>query len=301
MTNISVVFELSDEISKGLADGTLERVGGVIRTVGDKKIVAWLTEASESASQESGIPSILTSPQMLMGMQVANLAVSVAGFALIHNKLQQVERQLQGIDQKLVALTEAQDWLDKKHLIEHLAPMCGALETLYGVHHLQDKSVAKAKLISADDKLNDASIFFRSILGQMLANKMEQKRPDEFAACYRAWLIASQGRIQTMAVLGEIQAARFLMKKFKMEHQSFGRDYIAVRRDPLRKLINERVSRYAEPLLAKLGKQCAGAHEILKGRVLQLEYMASNGLRLEDFPDVSAEKNKGYALLCFDN
>jgi hypothetical protein len=301
MTNISVVFELSAEIAKGLADGTLERVGGVIRTVGDKKIVVWLTEAGEAASQGSGIPSILTSPQMLMGMQVANLAVSVAGFALIYNKLQQVERQLQGIDQKLVALTEAQDWLDKKHLIGHLAPICGALGTLSGIHLIQDKSVAEAKLISADNKLDDANIFFRSILGEMLAKKMEQERPEEFAACYRAWLMASQGRIQTMAVLGEIQAAHDRAEKFKIEHQSFGREFIAVRRDPLRKLSSERASSNAEPLLVELGQQCAGAHEILKGRALQLEYMASNGLCLEDLPDVSAARNKNYALLYFDN
>ena len=124
MTNINVMFELSEEIVKGLANGTLERVGGVVRRVGDKKIVVWLTEAGAEVSREAGLPSILNSPQMLMGMQVANLAVSVAGFALIYHKLQQVQRQIEGIDQKLQALSDAHAWLDKKHLIEHLAPMC---------------------------------------------------------------------------------------------------------------------------------------------------------------------------------
>lgn len=298
MTNINVMFELSEEIVKGLANGTLERVGGVVRRVGDKKIVVWLTEAGAEVSREAGLPSILNSPQMLMGMQVANLAVSVAGFALIYHKLQQVQRQIEGIDQKLQALSDAHAWLDKKHLIEHLAPMCGALETLSSIHHIRDGDTAKAKLLQADCKLDDASIYFRDVLGQMLVNKIEQERPEEFAACYRAWVMASQGRVQTMAELAELPLAHHRAEEFKTQHRAFGSDYLAVRSDPLRKLSCERVHFNAEPILKELGQQSAGAHEIIKGRVLQLEYMVENRLDLSDLPSTSDRVTSSYAYIC---
>ncbi|WP_299315549.1 hypothetical protein, partial [uncultured Halomonas sp.] len=155
MTNVSVIFEVPAEIAKGLADGTLERIGGVVRRVGDKKIVVWLTEAGEDLAKGNKIPSILTSPQVLMGMQVANLAVNVAGFAIIYHKLQQVERQLNGIDSKLVILAGDQQWLDKKQLISHLSPIVVAMNTLESIHHISDKSIAKDKLIAADSRLGE--------------------------------------------------------------------------------------------------------------------------------------------------
>jgi len=297
MTNINVVFELSEEIAKGLADGTLERVGGVIRHVGNKKIVVWLTEAGAEASEKSGLPSILSSPQMLMGLQVANLAVNVAGFALIYRKLQQVQRQIEGIDQKLQALSEAHAWLEKKHLIEHLAPMCSALEALSSIHYIQDQETSKSKLLHADSKLEDASIYFRNVLGEMLVNKLEQERPEEFAVCYRAWVMASQGRIQTMAELGEIPLAQHLAQKLKAQHQAFGRDFLEVRRDPLRKLTSEHVHADSEAILKEIGQQSAGAHEIIKGRVLQLDYMVENRLTLNDFPAISDGSRGAYAYI----
>ena len=297
MTNINVVFELSEEIAKGLADGTLERVGGVIRRVGNKKIVVWLTEAGAEASEKSGLPSILSSPQMLMGLQVANLAVNVAGFALIYRKLQQVQRQIEGVDQKLQALSEAHAWLEKKHLIEHLAPMCSALEALSSIHYIQDQETSKSKLLDADSKLENASIYFRNVLREMLVNKLEQERPEEFAVCYRAWVMASQGRIQTMAELGEIPLAQHLAQELKAQHQVFGRDFLKVRRDPLRKLTSERVHADSEAILKEIGQQSAGAHEIIKGRVLQLDYMVENRLTLNDFPAISDGSRGAYAYI----
>lgn len=297
MTSINVLFELPMHIAQGLENGTYERIGGVVRKIGDKKIVVWLSEAGEKLSNESQLPSILTSPQMMMGLQVANLAVNVAGFAMIYHKLQQVERQLQGIDQKLVALNAAQSWLDKKHLLAQLAPLVSAVNTLSSVRRIEDQQLVRDKLRSADDKLDVASVYFRQVLGQMLAEKIEQERPDEFAACYRAWLMASQGSIQTMAELGEIHEAHARAEAFKLEHKSFGRDFIATRRDPLRKFSSGGINDHADILLVQLGQQCAGAHEIITGKALQLGHMKENGLKLADLKGPGLTNNDaGYVL-----
>ena len=43
---LTVTFALADWVVKGLENGTFERVGGVIREVGTKKVVAWLREVT---------------------------------------------------------------------------------------------------------------------------------------------------------------------------------------------------------------------------------------------------------------
>ena len=44
MKTIEVKLTMSDQIAKSLADGTYERVGGIIRESRSKQIVAWLRE-----------------------------------------------------------------------------------------------------------------------------------------------------------------------------------------------------------------------------------------------------------------
>ncbi len=56
MPVIEVLLEVPPAIAQGLANGTLERVGGVIREVGSKQIVVWLREGGKIASN----PNILT-------------------------------------------------------------------------------------------------------------------------------------------------------------------------------------------------------------------------------------------------
>ena len=101
MAELNVIFEVPEAIAEGLRNCTLEQAGGVIRRVGDKKQIAmWLQEgvllerntAEQLLKQGSEQTQLLrqqaeqlqmlgVQQQMMMGLQVANLAVSVAGFA----------------------------------------------------------------------------------------------------------------------------------------------------------------------------------------------------------------------------
>lgn len=297
MASINVLFDVPEDILQKLGDGTFERVGGVIRKADDKQVVAWLTEAGEVAKESApGIPPIPGAEQLLMGLQVANLAVSVVGFVVVYRKLQQVQQMLQGIDAKLDVLKEGQDWLDKKQLISHLAPMMAATKTLEGVRHLQDRVQAERKLHSADDQLGIADEYFRHVLGQMLAQEFEARRPDEFAACYRAWLMANQGRINAMVALGEMPLAIKRVHDFKAAHGEIGKQYVAARNDPLRRLLSGATRQQADHVHGQLGLQMAGAHEIVKGQALQLEYLEHSGLALPDLESRPQATAKGYAV-----
>ncbi|TVP64163.1 MAG: hypothetical protein EA343_06015 [Nodularia sp. (in: Bacteria)] len=117
---LTVTFALADWIAKGLADGTFERVGGVIREVGNKQVVTWLREYGSNSSANAAISgkgladvngrlgsmesqigkigqNILLNQgilQITTAASVLNLGVSVMGFAVIAQRLQEIEQQL---------------------------------------------------------------------------------------------------------------------------------------------------------------------------------------------------------------
>ncbi len=94
---ITATFVLADWIAKGLADGTLERVGGVIREVGTKHIVSWLREIQSNASQ---VPSADSSPNLLnLIFSGANLVASGANAAISGKGLADVNQRLGGVEQ----------------------------------------------------------------------------------------------------------------------------------------------------------------------------------------------------------
>jgi tetratricopeptide (TPR) repeat protein len=101
---VTVTFMLADWIAKGLKDGTFERVGGVIREVGSKKVVTWLREVSPTLIQSSTILS-----QFGSAASILNLGVSVIGFALVINRLEEIEQRLKLVEKDLKQLNRKFD------------------------------------------------------------------------------------------------------------------------------------------------------------------------------------------------
>ena len=83
MSSIEVLLEVPPAIAQGLANGTLERVGGVIREVGNKQVVAWLREGGKIASN----PNILTGGLGSVATSLLNTAVSAHSHHLIMQAL----------------------------------------------------------------------------------------------------------------------------------------------------------------------------------------------------------------------
>ncbi|MEP0879033.1 hypothetical protein NDA00_24850 [Funiculus sociatus GB2-M2] len=104
---VTATFMLADWIAKGLADGTFERVGGVIREVGTKHVVTWLRDMGANSSQ---IPTPAGSSPNLLNLifsggslvaSVANAAVSGKGLADVNQRLGGIEQQVGNIQQGL--------------------------------------------------------------------------------------------------------------------------------------------------------------------------------------------------------
>ena len=75
---VRVEFEIPDAIEKGLLNGTLERVGGVIRFSESKKIVAWLRGGGNMSRATAPVSTLLPSLLQVAGMNARTIAV-VAG------------------------------------------------------------------------------------------------------------------------------------------------------------------------------------------------------------------------------
>ncbi|MEH2453377.1 hypothetical protein [Nostoc sp.] len=98
---VTATFILADWIAKGLADGTFERVGGLIRNVKTKQIVAWLREQGANNSTRKQLEELGRSMQVTQGIlqvtsavSILNLGVSVIGFAVIAQRLKELEHRV---------------------------------------------------------------------------------------------------------------------------------------------------------------------------------------------------------------
>jgi len=102
--NLDVTFDVPKHIALGLLSGKYERVGGVVREMGTKQVVAWLREGYNASNQ---VLSTVLSPSTLSAtastalslanpvISVLNLAVSTMGFLIIKNRLGVIEHQLE--------------------------------------------------------------------------------------------------------------------------------------------------------------------------------------------------------------
>ncbi|MBD1934244.1 MULTISPECIES: hypothetical protein [Cyanophyceae] len=99
---VTATFMLADWIAKGLADGTFERAGGVIREVGTGRIVTFLREFGSTTAQ---LPQQLQMAQGLLmvgsAASLLNLGVSVIGFAVINQRLNELEKRLKNAEELL--------------------------------------------------------------------------------------------------------------------------------------------------------------------------------------------------------
>ncbi|MCY4020294.1 MAG: hypothetical protein OXG39_12880 [Chloroflexi bacterium] len=79
MSSISVHLEVPKRIEMGLESGTMERVGGVVRNSGNKRIVAWLREGGKIGQAAEPAAGLLERVMSLSGSRYASLGKVVSG------------------------------------------------------------------------------------------------------------------------------------------------------------------------------------------------------------------------------
>jgi len=116
MSVVDVALNVPEYIAQGIANGTYERVGGVVREAGSKQIVAWLREAfekSEPAISNNLINSSANAVSNTLNLalssvnavsSVLNLAISTMGFIVVVNRLEIIKHQLKQSQDVLQAI-----------------------------------------------------------------------------------------------------------------------------------------------------------------------------------------------------
>ena len=140
-----VILEIPEAILKGLQNGTYERVGGVVREVASKRVVAWLREtggltlANSIGNWIPGVDiingilaniqlrqinlrlidisnklnTVLGLTQFNTALGLANLGLSAIGFAVVISKLNQIDSRIQHLQQ---SISELKDTIDRSLL-----------------------------------------------------------------------------------------------------------------------------------------------------------------------------------------
>lgn len=216
---------------------------------------------------------------------------------MIYRKLQRIEQQLDEMSSHIQEIKSEQDWANSKLLLEHLAPIGAALQTLQEISYYHEQRFVEHQLLTADNSFSKAQTYFHQVLIQLINRSQVYRRADEFAISYRAWLMAGQGRIQAMSELDEQQVALQLAKSLKIEHAKFGKSLTEMLGDPFFRLCIGKESSEASTIIQKLGQQAVQAHQILRGNVLQLDFMHKHKL-LSTHEHKAAIKGHTGLLIC---
>ena len=111
--NLNVVFDVPAAVLSGLTNGSLERVGGVIRDASSKQVVMWLQEGGTQVSRSVGTPPLASGARGIAAanpiLSAANLGVSVAGFTLVLQQLNRISDQIRVVEAKVDRVSDKLD------------------------------------------------------------------------------------------------------------------------------------------------------------------------------------------------
>jgi len=155
--SLSVVFDVPVLVAQGLLNGSLERVGGVVRDSSSKQVVMWLQEGGSQASQALSRPPLAGGANALAAanplLTTANLGVSVVGFALVLQQLNRISEQIRAVEAKL-------DRVSHKLDDQALAQLKAGINACQNAVELQDPSLRITMSGHALTTLHAARQFF---------------------------------------------------------------------------------------------------------------------------------------------
>lgn len=225
----NIPFSIPTEFATGIADGSLMRIGTLLKKSGTGKIVAHIQETGVAQQLLSGISGSPFSPlnalnfassgyanvqlsqlkKMVEGLQVlqyvnlgvsiAGIGVSVIGFAMINKRLKSIEGHIFNLDQKLDQ--HFQDWLERD-LRKHCSQIYVLFEKADVAHALTNST---DKWLSVESQLADESSFFRSEIAYLLGQ--DKFNADLFTPLVRSLALCNAARIECLLLANELSAA----------------------------------------------------------------------------------------------
>ncbi len=289
MPAIEVLFEVPPAIARGLANGTLERVGGVIRETGSKQVVAWLREGGQIASNPNilkrllqttgGVGSVTTgllntaisarSHRLIMQalqrqgtMGLLNIAISGCNLFTLSKRITRLDEQIREIHNRIV----------KEFTRDRQIHLESTLESMRDIIEAESESYKRAaQYIDLSQELDKAR---RHILHDFNNLLKDLTRPEQGQMAQDYLLLAMQidtTRIRCYLETGEHKLARKRLNE-RLE------DYRKQTGEFIHKLLGERRAMYF--------------HETISDEELNLWLRIEGWLRGKD--DVLPELVKAY-------
>ncbi len=176
MANLEVVFDLPEQLAAGLADGSLQRVGGVIVERDSKQIVAWLRDGSiDRVLDDGGVPRLIEGlvaskagtslANFTAGGLVLNLALTAISF---HEIFQRLDRLSEAVSQ----LSEEMRAEFSKDRASDFWSALQAARVVFESENPQSRYLAKQ---SADDGLNKAKKYFLDEFCRLLSQPDQEE------------------------------------------------------------------------------------------------------------------------------
>jgi len=174
MKKVIATLSIPEQIAQGLSNGTYERVGGVVREVGSKQVVAWLRENLKSDSvfsHSSALSSATIAANNLSTMVnnlsniacTLNLAVSTMGFALVLKRLGEIEQQL-GQAQEIL------NTIDYKIDLSFYANFRAALDLAFNAFTMTNSETRKMSAMQAINRFLEAEHHYTKLTDIEIAN-----------------------------------------------------------------------------------------------------------------------------------
>lgn len=196
---LNVVFDVPPQVTQGLLNGTLERVGGVVRDSSSKQVVMWLQEGGSQVTKALAKPPLAGGANALAAanplLATANLGVSVAGFALVLQQLNRISDQIRSVEAKV-------DRVDHKLDDQVLAQLKAGINACQNAVELRDPGMRIQMAGQAITTLHAARQFFNHQVVRS-ARQAEAASADYVGLAF----VALAAEVQTYLQLDESEKA----------------------------------------------------------------------------------------------
>jgi hypothetical protein len=194
MGTVNATFQVPESIAHGISNGAYERVGGVVREVGSKKVVAWLREAYDTGEP---VLSNVLSPSLVGAVaSTLNLAVSTTGFIIILKRLSVIEQQLEQAQEVLQTI-------DYKIDLSFYANFRAALDLAINAFTMTNSETRKMSAMQAINRFLEAEHHYTKLTDIEISNGSQVA--DEYLSTL---CLAYVTEVRCYLELEEIETAR---------------------------------------------------------------------------------------------
>jgi len=197
--NLNVLFDVPALVAQGLMNGSLERVGGVVRDASSKQVVMWLQEGGSEVSKAFANPPLAGGANALAAanpyLAAVDIGVSVAGFAMVLQQLNRISDQIRAVEAKV-------DRISYKLDDQALAQLKAGINACQNAVELQDPTLRIQLAGQALTTLHAARQFFNQQVVRS-AGKAEVSSVDYVGLAF----VALAAEVQTYLQLDEGEKA----------------------------------------------------------------------------------------------